>query len=98
MNYRLYGSIQSLEAFYPNEKYYPPGKQEALQETAFLPLEILVDQRSEVIDYDRVVQKADFAISYDKFNPLRVSHGLDWPRPKDDPFQTVSHLRMHQVR
>jgi hypothetical protein len=88
--------VQSLEAFYPNERATDLGS-ECQKETGFLPLEILVDQRSEAIDYDRIVQKADIAVSYDKFNQLRIPRGMDWPKARDDLEQTVDHLRYHQA-
>ena len=91
--------MKGLQAFYPSEETIQrvrsssggPGGLD------FLPLEIFVDVRSEATDYDRIVSKTDAAVSYDKFNHLRMPRGLEWPDAKDENGETVRHLRLHQV-
>ena len=90
---------KGLQAFHPNQKSLARdhgcvGKPNGLD---FLPLEIFLDTRSESTDYDRVVLKTDAAISYDKFNHLRMPRGLEWPKALDEHGQPMMHLRLHRV-
>jgi hypothetical protein len=63
----------------------------------FVPLEIFLDVRSEATDYDRIVLKTNAALSFDRFNHLRLPRGLQWPDLDEENASDVSHLRIHQV-
>ena len=90
--------MQGLQAFYPNANTMQ-RERTALgvpRGLDFVPLEIFLDVRSEATDYDRIVLKADAALLFDRFNHLRLPHGLEWPSVKNDEGYPINHLRRHQ--
>jgi hypothetical protein len=91
--------MQGVQAFYPNANamHRDKGQLGMPQGLDFLPLEIFLDVRSEATDYDRIVLKTDAALSFDKFNHLRMPRGLEWPDVKDEKGEPIEHLRLHQV-
>jgi len=96
---RHYISLKGLQAFHPTKEALQRERKEAQHQRGldFIPLEIFLDVRSEATDYDRIVLKTDAAISFDRFNHLRMPRGLDWPAAKDEWGQEIQHLRLHQV-
>ena len=95
---RTYVAMKGLQAFYPSENTMrrERGPLDVPRGLDFLPLEILLDVRSEATDYDRIVLKTNAALYTDRFNHLRVPRGLDWPNVKDDEGYSMDHLRRHQ--
>lgn len=96
----IYVAVKGLQAFYPTAEALQRERDQSLGRLGldFIPLEIFLDVRSEATDYDRIISKSDAAISYDRFNHLRMPRGLDWPQAKDEWGQDIQHLRLHQVR
>jgi hypothetical protein len=69
---RSYSNMTSLQAFYPsslNASSKDGGSD-------FVPLEILLDDRSESNDFARIVPQTDCQIQYDKFNQLRIRNRM----------------------
>ncbi|KAI5479861.1 hypothetical protein MNV49_002419 [Pseudohyphozyma bogoriensis] len=85
---QTFATLDGLQAFYPR------GHVAKRENTAFVPLETLVDLRVEPWGFDRVVPRTSAALRYDKFNQLRVSalHGGDEAfrngGPRDSHFTT----------
>ena len=92
-------SAKGLQAFYPTAEALERERDQSLgrRKLDFLPLEIFLDVKSEATDYDRIISKTDAAISYDRFNQLRMPRGLEWPQAKNEFGQEIQHLRLHQV-
>lgn len=89
---------KGLQAYYPNQTSLARdrGRLGLPNGLDFLPLEVLLDTNSQSTDYDRVVARTDAAVSYDKFNHLRVPRGMDWPNASD-AHGPITHLRMHRA-
>lgn len=94
-----YAFVKGLQAFYPNEQSLARdrGRFGVPKGLDFVPLEIFLDVKSEATDYDRVVLKTDAALSFDKFNHLRVPRGLDWPDAVDEHGEPIKHLRIQMA-
>jgi hypothetical protein len=43
------------------------------------------------------VLRTDAALSFDKFNHLRMPRGLEWPDAVNEVGESIDHLRLHQV-
>lgn len=63
-------------------------------EGSFVPLEIALDVKSELPDFDRIISRADAKLRYDKFNQLRLKHNL---RGRDAS-ESSDHIGNTQVR
>ena len=95
---RNFISMKGLEGFYPSAKtmqrhHENKGFPRTLD---FLPLEILLDTKSEATEYDRIVQRTDAALAVDKFNHLRMPRGIEWPQVLNDFGEPIKHLTLHQ--
>jgi hypothetical protein len=97
-DHRDYVFLKGMQAFYPTEETMcrERGPQGVPRGLDFVPLEIFLDVRSEATDYDRIVLKTDAALSFDRFNHLRLPRGLQWPEVDEDNGTDTSHLRIHQ--
>ncbi|KZO94872.1 hypothetical protein CALVIDRAFT_538650 [Calocera viscosa TUFC12733] len=63
---RNYFSLNGLQVFYPARDYVLSTSH------VFVPLEVLLDLRSETRDFERLVPYTDAKLHYDKFNQLRL--------------------------
>ncbi|KAL7425084.1 Protein SABRE [Cryptotrichosporon argae] len=95
---RNYVKLKGLQAFSPTDETMSreTGSRGVPRGLDFVPLEIFLDVRSEATDYDRIILKTDAAMSFDKFNHLRMPRGLEWPEATDENGRTINHLRIHQ--
>jgi hypothetical protein len=95
---RNFISMKGLEGFYPSSKTMQRHvENKGFPRTLdFLPLEILLDVKSEATDYDRIVQRTDAALAVDKFNHLRMPRGIEWPDVQNDFGDQIKHLKLHQ--
>ncbi|KZT62125.1 hypothetical protein CALCODRAFT_277895 [Calocera cornea HHB12733] len=63
---RNYFSLNGLQVFYPARDHVLSTSH------VFVPLEVLLDLRSETRDFERLVPYTDAKLHYDKFNQLRL--------------------------
>lgn len=72
--HRSFGSIDSLQAFYPHLSGWRSGGKESILRKMdnFVPLEILVSDAQDTKDLDRIVPKTSARLRYDKHNRLRL--------------------------
>lgn len=89
---RSFASMTSLQAFYPSQSH---SDVDGLP-SDFVPLEILLDDRSESTDFARIVPQTDCQIQYDKFNQLRLRNRMQTEMTASkSPFN--EHLRSKMV-
>lgn len=86
-----YMTMTAMQAFYPADRS---------QETAdFVPLEILLDVRSQTDDFERIIPQTSVSLQYDKFNQLRLRNTARSMRLSSDlSTQDTYHLRHNMVR
>lgn len=98
LTFRWYISPKALQAFYPTDENIRRSRHigGAAHGLGYLPYEIFLDEKNEATDYTRILSKTEAAITFDKFNHLRLPRGLEWPEVKDSNGMPVEHLRLHQ--
>lgn len=90
---RNYANLKGLQGFYPLS-----SSTSTRHGPDFVPLEVLLDTRSEILDFERIILRTDASLHNDKFNHLRMRRGLNWPTvflPNGQ--DRFSHLKAHQV-
>lgn len=72
--HRSFGSIDSLQAFYPRLKGWRSGKREHMlfSGKAFVPLEVLSGFAKDPVHMDRIAPRTTARLRYDKHNRLRL--------------------------
>ena len=90
---RNYANLKGMQGFYP----LAPSTS-AHRGPDFVPLEVLLDTRSETVDFERILLRTDASLQNDKFNHLRMRRGLQWPTlvlPNGQ--DRYAHLKAHQT-
>ncbi|EJU06094.1 hypothetical protein DACRYDRAFT_97695 [Dacryopinax primogenitus] len=88
---RNYFSLSGLQAF------YPARDQVLATSHVFVPLEVLLDLRSETRDFERLVPYTDAKLHYDKFNQLRLRKNMR-TASVDNLSRRNEHLKLNMDR
>jgi hypothetical protein len=83
-------TLTAMQAFYPADRD---------QERAdFVPLEILLDVRSQTSDFERIIPQTSASLQHDKFNQLRLRNtSRSTQLACDLTSQDTHHLRHNMV-
>ncbi|KAJ9091641.1 hypothetical protein QFC19_009011 [Naganishia cerealis] len=67
--HRNYGALEGLQSFFPLNDSDNPNLS-----LTFVPMEVLLDNKLETTEFDRLVASTECSLRFDKFNQLRLVH------------------------
>lgn len=83
-------TMTAMQAFYPADR--------SEEGNGFVPLEILLDIRSQTDDFERIIPQTSASLQYDKFNQLRLRNSARSKRESLSLFSNDTHLGNNMVR